>query len=670
MKENALGIDSQIIERIEAGIIVLNAEGAILRFNEWMVKASGETAAHAIGRSLADLFPTLKNERLTIAIASAFRSGTSTLLTHVINGHIFPLATRGQEVLVHDVMVSGIESDTETHCLIHVVDVTASSRKEQFLRERQNARYNAVVESALDVILTLDENGKIVFANPAAAAQFGYAVAELTGTNVVGLFENPQAWALIWRSIIEVDVLRHSQELVAIRKDGSRSYLEVLGSRWQTDSRVYVTAIFRDVNEKRDIYNALATLNATLEDRVAERTASLMQAEESLRQGQKMEAVGQLTSGIAHDFNNLLQGISGSLQVARKRIEKGKIGEVDKFMADALDCAERATTLTQRLLAFSRKQPVDARPTDANTLILSIEELLRRSIGRHVTLHVRCTPDLWLARCDVNQLENALLNAAINARDAMPEGGTITVETANRVLDSAHALERGLSVGEYVCVSVTDTGTGMSEETKSKAFDPFYTTKPLGKGTGLGLSMIYGFARQSGGAVRLESEPGIGTKIEIYLPHFAGVMEDEAAASAAALTVSSGGDDVVLVVDDEGIVRLLVVEVLGELGYRALEADDGTSALRILNSPQRVDLLITDIGLPGISGKELAAAARAARPTLSVLFITGYADGDSASGEDIIQKPFSMDAIAERIQSILTGRRTTPAPALRGENVG
>ena len=652
--------DSLVVDNIEAGIIVLDADGTILRFNPWVAAASGMAVENALGRTLADVFPALANPRLTFAIGAAFNSGASTLLSHVINGVIFPLTTRGHDGLVHDVMVSSLDSPTESRCLIHIVDVTASARKEQFLRERQNARYNAVVGSAPDVILTLDEDSKILFANPAALTQFGYAGEELIGRNAAELFRSPEAWSSIWREIMTGDVLRQSRDLVAIRKDGSSSHLEMLGSRWQTDSRVFATAILRDVNEKREIHDALANLNATLEEKVTERTASLMQAEEALRQGQKMEAVGQLTSGIAHDFNNLLQGIGGSLQLARKRIESGRVAEVAKFMADALQCTERASTLTHRLLAFSRKQPVDPRPTDASALIASIEEFLRRSIGKHVKLDVALEPHLWLARCDVNQLENALLNAAINARDAMPNGGKITVDTANRVLDTPQALERGLTAGEYVCIAVIDTGSGMSAETKSKAFDPFFTTKAVGTGTGLGLSMIYGFVRQSGGAARLESEEGVGTKIEIYLPRFVGDMEAEPPEEIAEKIVPSGGDEVVLVVEDEGIIRMLIVEVLSDLGYRALEAEDGLTALRILNSPQRVDLLVTDIGLADINGWELAETARLARPALSVLFITGNADHGAtrATGhEELIQKPFSMDAIASRIRGILVGRR-------------
>ena len=390
-----------------------------------------------------------------------------------------------------------------------------------------------------------------------------------------------------------------------------------------------------------------------------ERTAQLLKVEEALRQSHKMEAIGQLTGGIAHDFNNLLQGIIGALNMVQKRVGEGRIGEVDRFVKGALSSAERASALTHRLLAFSRRQPVDPRPVDMNQLIGTMEELLRRSIGEKIRMQIDEGEDLWLVRCDANQMENALLNLAINARDAMPDGGTLTIASSNESFDATQASIRDLKPGEYVCVTISDSGVGMPPEVQARAFDPFYTTKPIGQGTGLGLSMIYGFVRQSHGSVRIESQVGNGTTIEICLPRFDGNLEPSREQRERTVGAGhAGNNEVVLVVEDEDVVRLLVVEVLKDLGYRALEASDGAAGLRILQSSQRIDLLVTDIGLPDVNGRQLADAARAKRPKLKVLFMTGYAES-AASGEfldkgmQIISKPFTMDKLAAKIREMI-----------------
>jgi signal transduction histidine kinase/CheY-like chemotaxis protein len=409
------------------------------------------------------------------------------------------------------------------------------------------------------------------------------------------------------------------------------------------------------------VFRRLAELNATLERRVAERTDQLMLAEESLRQSQKMEAVGQLTGGIAHDFNNFLQGILGALDRVQTRIQEGRTQDVQRFISGALDSANRAAALTHRLLAFSRRQPVDPRPTDINALVLSMEELLRRTIGEATSLDLRLGDGLWTVRCDHNQLENALLNLAINARDAMPNGGTLTIETANRQLDAASARRHHGASGEYVRLRIRDTGVGMAPDVKARAFDPFFTTKPIGQGTGLGLSMIYGFVKQSDGTIDIESAVGSGTAVDILLPRYRGAVPETRHASGNTDARRAGLDEVVLVVEDEAIVRVLIVEALTDLGYRTLEAGDGPSALRILQSPQRIDLLVSDIGLPGLNGRQLADAARVTRPDLKVLFMTGYAEEAAsrsflAPGMEIIAKPVTMDALAARIGEIMRSK--------------
>ncbi|MEA3174830.1 MAG: hypothetical protein QOF42_2241, partial [Gammaproteobacteria bacterium] len=404
----------------------------------------------------------------------------------------------------------------------------------------------------------------------------------------------------------------------------------------------------------------LRTFNETLEQQVEKRTREKMQLEEQLRQSQKMEAVGQLTGGLAHDFNNLLAGISGSLELVEARLREGRLGGIERYIASAQASARRAAALTQRLLAFSRRQTLDPRPTDINRLSTGMEELIRRTVGPAVVVEVVGAGGLWLTQVDQPQLENALLNLCINARDAMaPAGGRLTVETANKWLDERAAADRELPAGQYISLCVTDTGTGMTPEIIARAFDPFFTTKPLGEGTGLGLSMVYGFARQSGGQVRLYSEIGKGTTACLYLPRYMGANEATELSTAQHVHLAGDGETV-LVIDDEPTIRMLVVEVLEAAGYIVLQAQDGPSGLKILLSDRRVDLLITDVGLPGgMNGRQVADAARASVPDLRVLFITGYAEnavvgnGHLGAGYHILTKPFAMEALASRVTQIL-----------------
>ena len=385
------------------------------------------------------------------------------------------------------------------------------------------------------------------------------------------------------------------------------------------------------------------------------------QAEDALRQSQKMEAVGQLTGGLAHDFNNLLTGISGSLELLGTRVRQGRIDDIERYVVAAQGASKRAAALTHRLLAFSRRQTLDPRPTDVNRLVHDIADLIRRTVGPEIALEVVGTVGLWTALVDPNQLENALLNLAINARDAMPDGGRLTVETGNRWMDERAARERDLPPGQYLSLCVSDTGIGMPPDIVARAFDPFFTTKPLGQGTGLGLSMIYGFARQSGGQVRIYSEVGEGTMVCIYLPRHYGEGGDAATGGGRAGEVPRAIDgETVLVVDDEPTVRMLVADVLSDLGYAAIEAEDGASGLRVLESAARVDLLVTDVGLPGgMNGRQVADAARVLRPGLKVLFITGYAEnavvgnGHLEPGMEVLTKPFAIDDLADRIRRLI-----------------
>ena len=421
----------------------------------------------------------------------------------------------------------------------------------------------------------------------------------------------------------------------------------------------------RDGSYRRLSWNAVphdGLVYAVARDVTAEREAAtaLAEAEEQLRQSQKMEAVGQLTGGIAHDFNNLLTGITGSLDLMQRRIAQGRSGEIGRYAEIAIASANRAAALTHRLLAFSRRQPLDPRPTDGNRLVRSMEDLMRRTIGEAIAFDVSLAPDLWPTLCDPHQLENALLNLVINARDAMSDGGRLTVETRNVALDEKRP--DAPAPGPYVCLAVTDTGHGMTPEVAARAFDPFFTTKPLGQGTGLGLSMIYGFVRQSEGHVAVESRPGQGTTVRIFLPRFRGTAACREETPRPAPPPRAGADETVLVVEDEASVRDLVVEVLADLGYRALEAPDGPAGLRILEGPGRIDLLVTDVGLPGLSGRRLAEEGRRLRPGLGVLFITGYAEDAIFGGPhpdpslQMLTKPFAIDDLAARIRAMIAPR--------------
>lgn len=395
--------------------------------------------------------------------------------------------------------------------------------------------------------------------------------------------------------------------------------------------------------------------------------AALEKAEEQLRQAQKMDAVGQLTGGIAHDFNNILGGILGALEVSQLRLEQGKVEDIPKLLNLATASAQRAAALTHRLLAFSRRQTLDPKAMDINRLVAGLEDMIARTIGPAVQLEVVRSANLWPVFADPSQVDNALLNLCINARDAMPHGGRLTIETANRWIDHRTAKDRGVRAGQYVSLCVSDSGMGMSADTQARAFDPFFTTKPLGQGTGLGLSMIYGFARQSDGDVRIYSEEGKGTMVCLYLPrhHGEAIIEPDPLVG----TAEPGAGEAILVVEDEASIRMLVVSVLSEQGYLVMEAKDGPEALAIVRSKAAIDLLISDVGLPsGMNGRQVADAAREVRPGLPVLFMTGYAEnavishGHLDPGMEVMTKPFALADLLQRVRTQLDGSTEEPPP--------
>ncbi len=443
--------------------------------------------------------------------------------------------------------------------------------------------------------------------------------------------------------------------------DGSLNWVDVRArairaKNGRVSSLVGVTS---DITERKQAEGQLRRLNETLEQQVEERTSQLRHNEEVLRQSQKMEAVGQLTGGIAHDFNNMLTGIIGSLELLRRRLARGRTEDLDNLIELGVTSANRAAALTHRLLAFSRRQSLDSKPVELNELVRSMGELLHRSINESIRLEMHLSDELWTAEADPNQLESALLNLVINARDAMPEGGLLIVESSNKQLDTSFTnAHENLLPGDYVVLSVSDTGCGMPQSVINRAFDPFFTTKPIGQGTGLGLSMIYGFSKQSHGHVSITSEVGKGTTVELYLPRFKGQQAQDDEPYISTETLARDGETV-LIVEDDPAVRALVSEVLSELGYKFVEAGDGAEAVPILESGQRIDLLISDVGLPGMNGRQLAEIARQFRPGLKVLFITGYAEhaavraGFLDEGMQMITKPFAFDHLTAKVREMI-----------------
>ncbi|MCJ2009477.1 PAS domain-containing protein [Methylobacterium sp. J-092] len=526
------------------------------------------------------------------------------------------------------------------HVFVH--DVTARKRTEADLAGQVAARTaerDQVWEASSDLLCVANLDGYFVSLNPAWPRTLGWTEDEMKARPFLD-FVHPDdiAATLAAAAGLSRGEAQFTFENRYRHKDGSDVWLS-----WNAvprDGLIYASV--RNVTE--------AKLQAE----------TLSRTEEALRQSQKMEAVGQLTGGLAHDFNNLLAGISGSLELMQTRMSQGRLGDLDRYMTVAQGAAKRAAALTHRLLAFSRRQTLDPKPTNVNRLVTDMEELIRRTVGPAIHLEVVGLSGIWPSLIDPGQLENALLNLCINARDAMPDGGRITIETANKWMDEAGARQHDMPAGQYLSLCVSDTGTGMSAELMAKVFEPFFTTKPLGEGTGLGLSMVYGFARQSGGQVRIYSEVGEGTTVCLYLPRHYGEADEADVARKLAEVGRAGQGETVLIVDDEPSVRMLVIEVLEDLGYTAIEAADSVSGLKVLQSDVRIDLLITDVGLPGgMNGRQMADAARERRADLKVLFITGYAEnavlgnGHLRPGMQVLTKPFVLETLATRIKDLI-----------------
>ncbi|MFC0386777.1 response regulator [Muricoccus vinaceus] len=536
-----------------------------------------------------------------------------------------------------------------------VVGGTAQEHR-VFTLESADRPYRVLIEQMQEGAVTLGSDGTVLYCNTRLAEMLRVPQERIIG--------HPLRPLILQEDCIAFDrLLDEARSGVARRELTLRTAEGVpvpvymsLSLLHSEDSATLLCGVLTDLTEQKLRLRELSDVNERLVGEIAERE----RVEDALRQSQKMEAVGQLTGGIAHDFNNLLTGITGSLELLQTRVAQGRIRDVDRYVNAAQGAAKRAAALTHRLLAFSRRQTLDPKPTDVNRLVAGMEELVRRTVGPEISVEPIAGGGLWPTLVDPSQLENALLNLCINARDAMPGGGKLVIETGNRWLDERAARDRELPPGQYVTLCVSDNGTGMPPDVIARAFDPFYTTKPIGMGTGLGLSMIYGFARQSGGQARIYSEVTKGTMVCLYLPRHLGDVAETDVLTELPRAPRAEHNETVLVIDDEPTVRMLVAEILEDLGYTALEASDGTAGLKILQSDVRIDLLVTDVGLPGgMNGRQVADAARVARPGMKVLFITGYAEnavlshGHLEAGMHVLTKPFAMDVLAARIRELI-----------------
>ena len=757
-------IDIALLNALDIGLIVLGQDERVIGWNTWIAAASGISEAEAQSRRLDEIFPSASVGRLRRAVLDSLQSGATSVISHALHPLVLPLHTPAGQVLWHNISVRAVGQSGQPACVIQVFDITASVKRERVLKERQNARYDAVVDSAPDAIMTFDEQGLIQFANPAALRRFGYAPGELVGEPADLLFAGQSEWVEMWEALVRSEPQQRPLPIAAKRKDGSCSHLEVSASRWISDGRTYVSAVLRDVNERYAAEQALHQMNETLAQRVAERTreldrvwhnsqdlqvvvddqgvfravspaatrllgwlpeemigrplfefthpdghverteklagalagptethlnryrdkagnyhwiswittpadglvycygrdvtveverqAELEAAQEQLRQSQKMDAMGQLTGGVAHDFNNLLTPIIGSLD---RLLTRGVGSERERRLMDgALQSAERAKVLVQRLLAFARRQPLQPTAVDLRQLASGMAELIASTAGPRIDLRMELPEDLPPALADANQLEMALLNLAVNARDAMSDAGVLTISAARASVRGPHPAK--LRPGHYVRVSVKDTGTGMDEATLARAVEPFFSTKGIGKGTGLGLSMVHGLASQLKGGLAITSTPGQGTTVELWIPISSVAVEEGGHAAHARPSVKAQGT--ALLVDDEDLVRLSTADMLMDLGYEVVEAHSAEEALRMVDEGLHPDLVVTDHLMPGMTGLDLAHDLRARRPDLPVLIVSGYAEMEGiAPSFPRLTKPFRGAELAASLAEFMLDSR-------------
>ncbi len=780
MLADVSALESEVpFDALDVGVVILDAQISIVGWNAWMVRASGISKQAAFGQPLLSIFPNLQHTRLPAAINDSLQVGSSSILTHTLN-KLLPLHGEDGNDLLHNIVVRPTSSGQSPRCLLQISDVTVSVTRERVLRDRQNARYHAIVDSARDAIITTGTDRTIHWVNGAAEQAFGYGAAELLGRPIDMLLEKGETLD-IGLAVGASDSKTAAVQVAGRRKTGELACFAVSLGRWKADDRVFTTTIWRDVTEQlaaeaairesearqrallealpqlvwtcrpdgscdyynpqwqnytgvsaeehlgwawlnivhaedrqrlesawrlslangmvfdadarlsrangthpwfklrsipvrgansvitrwfgtateiTDLIEARETLrrsNDELEAAVVERTREREVALKQLHESQKMESIGQLTGGVAHDFNNLLAVILGSLSLLRKNLPEDP--RTSRLIDGAIQGAERGANLTRRLLAFARRQELKLEAVDILSLVPDLTEFLRQSVGPGIAIVFDVPPDVHPIKIDVNQFELALMNLAVNARDAMPNGGVLTITARDDDSAQEYAPGKALPRAEYVRISVADTGEGMSEATLAKAMEPFFTTKGVGKGTGLGLSMVHGLTAQSGGAVHITSQRGKGTVVHLWLPRAKRESVKKVAAQPVLASQHAAGCSRVLLVDDDPLVSMGTADMLMDLGHSVTEASSGMQALQILEANPLFDLVVTDYAMPGMTGLDLATKIKHLQPTIPIIIATGYAELPTDAPDKFLRldKPYNQQQLAEMIDVAVRG---------------
>lgn len=648
-----------VFDAIDAGVIVVDERLNIAGWNDWIATATGLPGTSVLGRNLLEVFDGLDKTRLQSAIADAFQFGSASVLTHSLN-KLFPLRNEAGQEMIHNVVVRPIPDDPITHCVLQITDVSVSVARERVLRDRQNARYHAIVDSAPDAIITTSEDRTIQWFNAAAEQVFGLTTEELREQRLDTLLANHENLTdVLAAHATDGPASGTAVQVHGIKRDGTSAYFEVSFAEWNADGRRFITTIWRDVTERvraeQALFaarEALRKTNEELEQRVIERTNEREIVLGQLHESQKMETIGQLTGGVAHDFNNLLAVILGSLSLLKKGLPSDP--RTSRLLDGAIQGAERGATLTKRLLAFARRQELKLEAVEVQKLIPEMQDFLRQTIGPAITIILDIPNDIPPVKIDANQLELALMNLAVNSRDAMPNGGTLTISCRAGSTDTS-VPPPTLSQGEYIRINVSDTGEGMSEATRAKAMEPFFTTKGVGKGTGLGLSMVHGLTAQCGGAMTIASQLGRGTSVSLWIPA-ANASDMMAVIAPAPLTAPTqeGRKLRILLVDDDFLVRTNSAFMMADLGHTVIEASSAKSALEVLRNNGQIELVVTDFLMPGMNGVDLANEIRRIRPNLPVILATGYADVQPSWGSEFprLPKPYTQDQLTEMLERI------------------
>jgi PAS domain S-box-containing protein len=762
-----------VINQLDAGVIVLDDRAAVVSWNDWIERASGVSRDAALGKTLSEVFPELSDSRLLAVIDEALRIGNSSILTHTLN-KLLPLRSEDGQALLHNVVVRPAPMGETIACMVQITDVTVAVIRERVLRERQNARYHAIVDSATDPIVTADAEGKIHWVNAACERVFGFRAAELLGKGIDTLLDEPGA---LTAGLADIALGTDATVVKGRQRDGRIADFGVSFGRWRSDDRLFVTTIWRDLTDRMaaevalreserrqrallealpqlvwacgsngdcdyfnpqwrvytgaapeehlgwgwlkvahpddrealerawraalsgggpfdvdarlrradgayhwfklraiplrdrdaattrwfgtateigDLVEARETLrrsNSELEQIITQRTHERELVLRQLHESQKMESIGQLTGGVAHDFNNLLAVVLGSLRMLKKRLPDDP--RVTTLIEGAIQGAERGATLTKRLLAFARRQDLKPEAVEISELIPNLTDFLRQAVGPNISVDLVIGTDVHPVKIDSNQFELALMNLAVNARDAMPNGGrlVITCHDADSPVTLGDCPPDQQS-GKYVCIGIADTGAGMDAETLAKATEPFFTTKGVGKGTGLGLSMVHGLMAQSGGSMQITSEVGKGTLVTLWLPQAERDKIARSLVQSVPQSVSFARSTRILLVDDDSLVGTNTGYMLADLGHSAVHASSGHQALRILETDPKFDVVITDYAMPGMNGLDLAKAIRELHPEMKIIIASGYAEVSQPVTLEFarLNKPYSTQELAIALQ--------------------